>query len=119
MKKKLKIVLLIGLIFLFTLIPVSHADSEIKRSHSINLSLIFSGSTAICKAQAMGVSNAVLRAELWQGNTRLITWQAAGDNEIYLEKIRSVIRRKTYTLKVYLIVNGSVIDQKFVTSSCP
>ncbi len=108
------------IVLILVLLATVFTNAAEERYTKIFANLTFSGSNATCVACSYGHEQyATLKAELWRGNTKLITWQMNGINQIYLEKIHPVIRRKTYTLKVYFIVNGNVIAQKSVTNSCP
>lgn len=89
-------------------IPLSAAAAT--RGNIAPPELIFSGTTATCKAMASGnVRNDFVQVtmKLKQGSTVLQSWYQDGFYQIQMEKTYSGLTKgQTYTLEVTVIING-------------
>ena len=113
-----KICLFVMVLSMLISIPVS-AFSE--RSASVIPTLSFSGNTAICSVFILGntaTDEIEVEIELWQGSTLIDSWSDSGEAYIDWKENVTVVKGKTYTLKVYATINGEELPMVDVAKTC-
>lgn len=86
---------------------------------SIVPGLTFTGTTANCSVVVSSVSDQIeVVLELWQGNTRIASWNGSGTTYVSISETCTVTKGKTYTLKVTGTINGTAFDEQSVTRTC-
>ncbi len=79
------------------------------RKATLLVSLAFDGTTANCSASAIADRSADkidMTIELYQGNTKVTSWEKSGSGSLNFRDTAKVTKGKTYTLKVYATING-------------
>ncbi len=101
------------------LCPLSVYAAEPRYSVS-QPTLTFSGTTASCIFSYVKYGKYIeVTMELWYGNTLMDSWTAEGNHTVSLSETCSVVRGRTYTLKITGTVGGEAISCTPVTKTCP
>lgn len=115
---KFRIVLLSILMSLSLAVP---SNAVQMRAPIASAALGFKGTTAQCSATIYAdASSDKISAEmtLWDGSTCLETWEQEGTDSIRFSETATVVRGKSYTLKVDATVNGKSIPIPPTTKTC-
>ncbi len=84
------------------------------------LTLNYSGTTALCKLTVIDTGKSIdATMELWQGNTKLATWNDSDTTQVILDETYGVTSGVSYTLKGYGTINGVSFNMTSVTKTCP
>ena len=115
----MKKVALILVVILALRIPLTaHAAT---RELSISSSLSFIGTTATCKATAVGdnISQHIqVTMKLMYGTIQVASWSGSGYGYVYLSKTATAVSGRTYKLVVQVTLDGVVKDPVYVTKTC-
>ena len=115
---KKRVLVIVSLLALMLTIPAYAAQ---KRAPDVLPGLSFNGTTATCSVLASGdyiTDDISLEIELWQGNNLIESWSKSGEAYIEFADTVSVIKGKTYTLKVYAEINNVEIPVVTITKTC-
>ena len=81
--------------------------------------LTFDGTTANCKVTLMAVGKRIeATLELWYGSTLVDSWTASAPTRLVINETCTVIRGRTYTLKVSGTVGGEAFEGTPVSGTC-
>ena len=85
-----------------------------------DLTLSFSGTTAQCDLTVTESGKTIdATMELWQGSTKLATWNKSKKSTVSIDETYDVISGVSYTLKAYGTINGSSFNMTSITRTCP
>ncbi len=110
--------ILIALCFMLICIPEAYAAEP--RIAAPELSLEFSGTTAICGVQFSDAGKSIrVTMELWQNDALVDSWTKTGTSSVTMSETCAVKRLRNYTLKVSGTSGGVSFSPVSVTKRCP
>ena len=115
--KKRALVILVALALILA-IPANAAQG---RTANVIPGLSFSGTTATCTVLVSGdysTDEIFLVVELWQESSVVDTWNEEGEGYINFSETAKVSKDKSYTLKVYPVINGQELSMASITKTC-
>lgn len=81
--------------------------------------LTFTGTTANCSVVVSSVNDEInVVLELWEGNTRLKSWEGSGVTYVMINETYPVTKSKTYTLTVNGSIAGVPFGEESITKTC-
>ena len=92
---------------------------EAVHAESMRVKLTFNGTTATCFGSVSPSGSIEITLELWQGNTKLVSWSGSGTGYVQISETYTVSHNVTYTLKLNGTVNGVAFTEASVTETCP
>lgn len=114
----MKRIVVIALVFVFVMGTVCAFAMPMVSQKSLSLS--FTGSTANCSMIVQDTGkNIDATMELWQGSTKLITWNDSKKSLVNINETYGVTSGVSYTLKGYGTINGVSFNMTPVTKTCP
>ena len=82
-------------------------------------SLTFSGTTAHCAVTISNFGKTITASiSLWEGNIFIASWHGTDTSVLHLSGTKTVIRGKTYTLRLSGLINGQSISAISVSGTC-
>lgn len=107
------------LMLVVSCIATAYADASIC-STGPSMVLQFSSTTATCRSTLSSTGNSLhITMELWQGTTKVASWNGSGTSFVSVSGTHSVSKGKTYTLKATYTINGTSYTASPVTKTCP
>ncbi len=114
----MKRIVVFALIFILALGTISAFAMPMISRKVLNLN--YSGTTALCKFSVTDTGKSIdATMELWQGNTKLATWNDSDTTQVILDETYGVTSGVSYTLKGYGTINGVSFNMTPVTKTCP
>ena len=117
MKKYTPAAFLLAMLFLLS---VTAEASQTRQIHA-GISLSFSGTVAQCTATCFGdapTDGVSATLTLWQGNTRIASWDASANAMVSISKTAPVKLGGQYQLVLTWTVNGTAQPMKVLTKVC-
>lgn len=91
------------------------------RTSTLVVDLSFNGTTASCSATAFTdrtTDKVSMAIELYQGNTKVTSWEKSGSGSLSFRDTAKVTKGKTYTLKAYATINGVEYSKTSGAKTC-
>lgn len=114
----MKRIVVFALIFILVIGTISAFAMPMISRKVLNLN--YSGTTALCTFTVTDTGKTIdATMELWQGNTKLATWNDSDTTQVILDETYGVTSGVSYTLKGYGTINGVSFNMTPVTKTCP
>ncbi len=108
-------VICMALVFLFSTVAFAAVQTI-----TVRPTLSFTGTTANCGVTISAPGKYIdATLELWNGNTKVQSWNKTGTGYVSIAKTKAVTSGNTYTLIVTGTIGSDDIDGIPVTKTCP
>jgi len=89
------------------------------RATRITPTLTFSGTTATCEVRISAIGKEIdATLALWYGDTLVDSWSKSATSLLFISETHTVIRGRTYTLKVSGNIDGVAFTGLPVSATC-